>query len=97
MTPYSNKLIKWLNYKNFGIDQKLELLKIIQNAPVGATHINTKGVYARSNLNTRIRVFVYINKKWVQGLDDSSIFKGSSWISLNEIRDYLVQHLNADI
>lgn len=98
MTPYSNKLIKWLNYKNLGVEQQnLKLLQTIQNAPKGATHINKTGLYARNNLNTRIRLLVYINKKWVQTLDDTSVLKGSNWISLNEIRDYSAKHLNTAI
>ncbi len=94
MTPYSNKLIKWIDSKTFGINSKLELLKITQNAPLGATHVNKKGLYARPHLNGNKRGFVYINKKWILVLLDSTILEGRKWLSLHEIRNYLVQHSN---
>jgi len=92
MTPYSKKLIKWINSNIFGIDHKLELLKITQNAPVRATHVNKKRIYARQHLNGNDRIFVFINKTWVITVEHSTMLEGNKWLSLNEIRDYLAQH-----
>lgn len=89
MTPYPKNMMKWLSSKSIEIDHRAELLSIIQKAPMEATHVNKHGVFARPNLISNTRFFVFVNEKWVQALHDAKVLNGTEWMKLTAIRDFL--------